>query len=382
MSTPPHRTWAEISLGRIAANYRALRAAVAPGCELAPVVKADAYRHGAAAVSLRLQAEGAQWFAVSNTEEGVSLRASGITARILVMGDFLDYERADLVDAQLTPVVHSPARLSDLNSFAAASGITIAYHLKIDTGMGRLGARTGIGQLVQAVRDASHLRFEGLMTHFASANDFTTSQTTDQILAFEAALHEFGHVGLAPAQVHLSSSGPIAFQLRRAHGTLVRPGLALYGYVSPPCGPAPGVDVDVQPALTWKARVVEIKEIPKNGTVGYGAQWRAPRLTRMAVIAAGYADGIPQQLSNRGHVIAAGKLVPMLGAVSMDLITVDVTDAPQLQIGDAIILLGQDGAIKYDAQDMAAEAGIISYAVLCVLGNRVARVYEIGRAHV
>ena len=380
MRTPPHRTWAEISLGRIAANYHALRAAVAPGCVLAPVVKADAYRHGAAAVSLRLQAEGAKWFAVSNTEEGVSLRASGITARILVMGDFLDYERAALVDAQLTPVVHSLARLGDLNTFAAACGTAITYHLKIDTGMGRLGARTEIRQLLQAVRDASHLRFEGLMTHLASANDFTTSQTADQILAFEAALSEFNRVGLTPAQVHLSSSGPIAFQLRHAYGTLVRPGLALYGYVSPPCGPAPAVDLpavnlEVQPALTWKARVLQIKEIPKDGTVGYGAQWRAARPTRMAVIAAGYADGIPQQLSNRGHVAAAGKLLPMLGAVSMDLITVDVTDAPQVQIGDAVTLLGRDGAIKYDAQDMAAEAGIISYAILCGLGNRVARVY-------
>jgi alanine racemase len=375
MRTPQHRTWAEISLGRIAANYHALRAAVAPECELAPVVKADAYRHGAAAVSLRLQTEGAQWFAVSNTEEGVSLRASGLTARILVMGDFLDYERAALVDAQLTPVVHSLARLNDLNSYAAASGTTIAYHLKIDTGMGRLGTRTEIGQIVQAVRCASHLRFEGLMTHFASANDFATSQTTDQIIAFEAALSEFNRVGLAPAQAHLASSGPIAFQMRRAFGTLVRPGLALYGYVSPPCGPAPAVELDLQPALTWKALVVEIKEIPQGATVGYGAQWRAARHTRMAVIAAGYADGIPHQLSNRGHVVAAGKLLPMLGAVSMDLITVDVTEAPEVQIGEAVTLLGRDGATKYDAQDMAAEAGIISYAVLCGLGNRVARVY-------
>ncbi len=375
MTTPNHRTWVEISLRRICANYHALRAATAPASQLAPVVKADAYRHGAATVSLRLQAEGAQWFAVSNTEEGMSLRVAGVTARILVMGDFLDYEREALLEASLTPVVHSLARLRDLNSYAAERNVTIAFHFKIDTGMGRLGARCGLDEILLAVQGASHLRLDGLMTHFASANDFTTSQTADQILAFEAAVHEFRQAGVTPPLLHLSSSGPVAYRLRRAYGTLVRPGLALYGYVSPPHGPADPVELDVQPALSWKARVVEIKEIPKGCPVGYGAQWRAARHTRMAVIAAGYADGIPHQLSNRGRVIAAGKLLPMLGAVSMDLITVDVTDAPQVQIGEAVTLLGQDGAVTYDAKDMAAEAGIIPYAVLCGLGNRVARLY-------
>lgn len=375
MTLPNHRIWAEISLPGIAANYRALRSAAGPNCQLAPVVKADAYRHGAPAVALCLQAQGASWFAVSNTDEAMILRDSGVDGRILVMGDFLEFEREALISAQLTPVIHSLARLRDLNSFAAASGATLAYHLKIDTGMGRLGARADLDQLLMAVRDASHLRLEGLMTHFASANDFTTSQTADQIIAFETAIRTFNRAGYTPPLLHLSSSGPLAFQMRRAYGTLVRPGLALYGYVSPPIGLAPPVTVELQPALTWKARIVEIKEIPRNSPVGYGAQWCAARQTRMAVVAAGYADGIPHQLSNRGHVAAAGKLLPMIGAVSMDLLTIDVTDAPQIQIGDAVTLLGQDGAARYDANDMAAEAGIIPYAVLCGLGNRVARLY-------
>lgn len=374
MTTPNHRTWVEISLRRIAANYHALRTA-APDCQLAPVVKADAYRHGAAAVSLRLQAEGARWFAVSNTEEGLSLRQAGVTARILILGDFLDYERAALVSAQLTPVIHSLSRLRDLNSFASASRVTIPYHLKLDTGMGRLGVRATLADILQAVQNTPHLQLEGLMTHFASATDFTSSQTADQITAFDAALHEFRQAALAPPLLHLSSSGPLVYQLSRAYGTLIRPGLALYGYASPPRGQAPDAALDVRPALTWKARVLEIKDIPQGSPVGYGAQWRAARDTRMAVVAAGYADGIPHQLSNRGHVLADGKLLPMLGAVSMDLITVDLTDAPSIQIGDAITLLGQDGGQTYDAQSMAAEAGIISYAVLCGLHNRVARVY-------
>ena len=375
MTTPKHRIWAEISLNRIAANYHALCAEVAPDCHLAPVVKADAYRHGAAEVSLRLQAEGARSVAVSNTEEGALLRQAGVTARILVMGDFLGFEREALAVANLTPVLHSVARIRDLNSFAVASGTILAYHLKLDTGMGRLGARADLSELLQAVQDASHLRLEGLMTHFASANDFTTSQTTDQIVAFEAAVHAFGLAHLTPPLLHLSSSGPLAFRMRRAYGSLVRPGLALYGYVSPARGEAPPIGLALRPALTWKARILEIKDIPTGATVGYGALWRAPRPTRMAVVAAGYADGIPHQLSNRGHVAAAGRLLPMLGAVSMDLITIDVTDAPQLQIGDAVTLLGQDGGARYDANDMAAEAGTIPYAILCGLGNRVTRLY-------
>ncbi|MBL0156260.1 MAG: alanine racemase [Bryobacterales bacterium] len=375
MTLPNHRTWAEISLARIAANYHALRTAAGPECQLAPVVKADAYRHGAAAVALRLQAEGARWFAVSNTSEGAALRESGITADVLVMGDFLDFERSLLACAHLTPVIHSVARLRELNSYAGATGLPLTYHLKIDTGMGRLGARATLDELLQAVRDAAYLRLTGLMTHFASANDFVSPQTADQITAFEAAVAKFTQSGLAPPLLHLSSSGPVAFQIRRAYGTLVRPGLALYGYVSPARGAAPQLPLDLQPALTWKARIVEIKNIPTGDSVGYGAQWRAARPTRMAVVAAGYADGVPHQLSNRGHVAAAGRLLPMLGAVSMDLITIDVTDGPQLQIGDAVTLLGRDGEASYDANEMAAEAGIISYAVLCGLGNRVARVY-------
>ncbi len=375
MTLPPHRTWAEISLNRIARNYHALRAATGPACLLAPVVKADAYRHGATRVAARLQAEGAAWFAVSNVAEGEELRQSGITARILIMGGFLDFERPQLAAASLTPVVHSLAQLRDLDSFAAAAASPIPYHLKLDTGMGRLGTRSPLPEILETVRAARHLQFEGLMTHFASAADFTTTQTPDQIAAFQAALRVFDQAGLTPPFVHLASSGPVAFQLHQAYGNLVRPGLALYGYVSPPRGHAPDVHLDLQPALTWKARILEIKEVPVNAPVGYGAQWRATRPTRMAVVAAGYADGIPHQLSGRGHVLGAGRRLPILGAVSMDLITVDITDAPQLHTGDPVTLLGRDGEATYDAQEMAAEAGIISYAVLCGLGNRVVRLY-------
>lgn len=370
-----HRTWAEISLAQIAANYRQLRDAAGHNVAVAPVVKADAYRHGALAVASRLAAEGAPWLAVSNSSEGVALRDALISTPILVMGDFLDFERDALASSQLTPVIHSLHRLAAYDDFARTRGFVLPYHLKIDTGMGRLGTRASLPEILDAVRAASHLRLEGLMTHFASASDFSSPQTASQITAFESAAAAFRKAGICPPLLHLSSSAPVAFGMTNAFGTMVRPGLALYGYVTPPIGPAPPLAVDVRPALQWKARILAINELAAGATVGYSASWRAQRPSRIAVVAAGYADGVPHTLSNRGHVIAAGRLAPIVGAVSMDLITIDVTDAPSAAVGDPVSLIGQEGDLRYDAEDLAREAGIISYAVLCGIGNRVARVF-------
>lgn len=370
-----HRTWVEISLSQIGRNYEALQRAAGGEVVVCPVVKADAYRHGADAVAVHLEQMGAPWLAVSNTEEGAGLRHVDVKTRILVMGDFLDFEREALAHHELTPVIHSLSRLRDYDAFAASQRRQLPYHLKIDTGMGRLGARAPLEELVQAVSVASHLRLEGLMTHFASASDFTTTQTADQISNFGRARRAFEQAGLRPPLIHLSSSAPVMHGMRPAFGTMVRPGLALYGYVSPPLGTAPPLAAQVSPALAWKARVVEIKEIPTGEPVGYGARWRAPEYTRVGVVAAGYADGIPHAMSNRGHVIAAGRLAPILGAVSMDLTSVDLTRCPEVQIGDAVTLLGREGAVSNDAEDIARQAGIISYAVLCGIGNRVRRVY-------
>lgn len=370
-----HRTWVEISLSQIAANFRALAGAAGADVITSAVVKADAYRHGALAVATRLQSEGAKWFAVSNAAEGVQLREAGITAQILVMGAFAPFEREAFFAYQLTPVIHSLASLRDYNAFAKALGEVIPYHLKIDTGMGRLGTRAALDHVLDAVRDASSLRLEGLMTHLASASDFTTTQTADQITAFETVRRAFRQAGMEPPLHHLSSSAPVVFGMKRAFGNMVRPGLALYGYVSPPKGQAPAAVAQVAPALQWKARVLDIKDIAVNAPVGYSASWRAARPSRIAVVAAGYADGVPHTLSNKGHVIAAGRRAPIVGAVSMDLITVDVSDCPEVATGDALTLIGREGGAHYDAEDMAVEAGVISYAVLCGIGNRVARVY-------
>jgi alanine racemase len=213
------------------------------------------------------------------------------------------------------------------------------------------------------------------MTHFASSADYTAHQTEMQVEAFDAVLAAMRQAGVHPPFVHLSSTNPIAYGRRPAFGNLVRAGHSLYGYVSPAKGDAPPRILDVKPALTWKAAILSVKDVPEGTLVGYGGAFRAERPTRIAVLAAGYADGVPHRMSNRGKVIAGGQLVPVIGAVSMDVTTIDITDVPGLEPGDAVTLIGREGAIELNAQQVARWAGTISYTVLCGISARVPRVY-------
>jgi alanine racemase len=275
----------------------------------------------------------------------------------------------------LTPVVHSLEDLAELDRFAEARGTRLRYHLKLDTGMGRLGTRAGAGEILDAVRQCRHVQLEGLMTHFASAADYTSPQTDRQIEAFEAVLEALRRAGAEPSWVHMSSTNPIAYGRRPAWGNLVRAGHSLYGYVSPAKGNAPPRILDVKPALSWKAAILAVKELPMGTLVGYGGTFRTERPTKIAMLAAGYADGVPHRMSNRGKVIAGGQLAPVVGAVSMDLTTIDITDVPGLGPGDAVTLLGREGNVELNAQQIARWAGTISYMVLCGISPRVPRVY-------
>lgn len=369
------RCWVEVSRRQLAGNFHAVRTAVGPDIEVMPVVKADAYRHGAIEVARTLTQEGARWLAVSNVEEGVTLRQAGIAAHIFVMGDFLPFERPALIDYELTPAIQSLAQLTDFDRMASALRRPLDYHLSIDTGMGRLGAREEPAALAQAVLGCRAARLQGLMTHFASAANYASPQTSNQVSRFEAVHAAFLSAGLSPRHLHMSSSIPVAYGMRTAWGNMVRPGHAIYGYVSPARGSAPAPLLQVQPALSWKARILEIKDLPVGAQVGYGAMFTAERPTRMAVLAVGYADGMMHRLSNKGKVIAGGRLVPILGAISMDLTSIDITDCPELAQGDAVTLLGREGNVTLDAQTIAKAAGTISYSVLCGIGQRVKRVY-------
>jgi alanine racemase len=238
----------------------------------------------------------------------------------------------------------------------------VPYHLKIDSGMGRLGVREAPEQIAKAVE---HTDLEGLMTHFASSANYESGQTEQQIARFESVLKAVG----APRYVHLSSTIPVAYHRAEAWGNLVRPGHAIYGYVSP-ARKGPPAELRVKPALTWKATVLSVKDLEAGALIGYGGIHRAAKPMRIAILAAGYADGIPHRLSNRGKVHANGKFLPIVGAVSMDLTTIDASSA-DLRVGDPVTLLGPEN----DAQEIARVAGTISYSVLCGISARVKRVY-------
>lgn len=367
--SPPFRSFVLISRQRIRENYENVVKAVGPGIEVMGVVKADAYGHGALEVARILIGSGARWLAVSSVDEGCALRLAGIGARILVMGGFLPYEAGALAEHNLTPAVHS------LDEVAEVDRLGVPYHLKIDSGMGRLGTRAGAEEIVAAVRVARRAHLEGLMTHFASAADYTSAQTEVQMAHFGNIRAGLDAAGIRPEIVHMSSTNAIGYRRDTAWHNMVRAGHAIYGYVSPARGDAPRQILNVRPALTWKARILAVKEIPEGTLVGYGGSFRAPRAMRIAVVGAGYADGIFHRLSNLGRVIAAGRLVPILGTVSMDLTTIDISHTDALRRGDEVTLLGAEGDATLDAQQIAKVAGTISYNILCSISARVRRVY-------
>ena len=372
----PYRSYVLISREQIARNFRNVCSVVGPNVQVAGVVKADAYGHGALEVSRVLLQEGAAWLAVSSVEEGVHLRKGGIEKpRILVMGGFLDYEGEAVVEHRLTPVVYSFEQVRRMDALARSSGRPIDFHLKIDSGMGRLGTRASADEIAAVLREVRSARLEGLMTHFASAADYSSNQTVNQLAYFHAVASGLERAGIAPGLLHTSSTNAIGYGRREGWHNLVRAGHALYGYVSPARGEAPAQLLDVKPALTWKAKILDVKELPEGALVGYGGSFRAPRPMRIGILGAGYADGIFHRLSNRGRVIADGRLTSILGAISMDLTTVDLSYTTALQAGDEVTLLGSEGEARLDAQQIARVAGTISYNILSSISGRVKRVY-------
>lgn len=382
-------TSAHVDLAATRANFRALvdylqaeaalnrRAgrgpAAAPG--IIAVVKANAYGHGAVPVARALEEAGATWLAVADIEEGIELRRAGVRARILVFGALSVSDLDGVFAHDLTPTVASPGAGRALQKAAAGRGATVRYHLKIDTGMHRLGFRhENLQWTVADLLASRNLELEGVYTHFATADLPAHPLFEEQRLNFERACAALDAMGARPRYRHAANS---AATLRdsRVWFDLVRPGLLLHGVVPPPLQ----TTIPLRAVMSLTSRVVAVKQIRAGEAVGYGARFVADRPATLAVIPAGYADGLDRRLEDRGHVLVRGCRARIVGAVSMDMLTADVTDIPEVHPGDEAVFLGSqgEGAVQtLDARELAAAIATIPYEILCRLGSRVHRVYR------
>ena len=370
-------TWVEISLSRLRRNYERIRQLAGPRQVMA-VVKADAYGHGAVAVVNCLARCGADWFGVASVEEALELRNVGIQQPILLLGGLYMSDPADLVKFHLTPTVSSTARLDTYAECAQRYGQPIEFHLKVDTGLGRLGVPLDrLAAFLEHYRSLDGVRLTGLLTHLASAEDLVATHTELQAERFRTALAQLKAAGIEPEWVHVSNSGALLAR-REFPENMVRIGGLLYGYcmplVLPPEKQVPEL-AEFEPVLTFKSRVVYLKDVPSGTPLGYGEAFYTRRPSRIATVPVGYADGLNRALSNRGHAIVAGRLARLVGNISMDLSLLDVTDIPGVNVGDEVMLLGQSPHASISALDIALMLDTVPYEVLCLIGKRVPRLY-------
>jgi alanine racemase len=371
-------TWAEINLDALASNFQIVRKQVGGNVKIMAVVKADAYGHGAVICARRLAAEGADWFGVALPEEGIGLREAGITLPIFCLAGFWEGQAAACIQHKLVPAAYRIDMIDSLDQAARSAGVVGDVHIKIDTGMGRLGVRFDeIDEFVGALKRFQNIRVEGLMTHFAAADDPSCEPLTEnQIRRFEQAVDAFRDQGYNPSHHHLANSAAI-FSHPSAWGNMVRPGGVLYGLwrdVLPPSAK----DTHLQPVMSVHSRITLLKWVPQGETLGYGCTYEASRKTLVATLPIGYEDGYLRGLSNRGHVIVRGSYAPVIGRVSMDLTLIDVTNIPSVSSDDIVTLLGEEfgeGSLTVPAEDIAKTADTLSYEVTCGISSRVPRLY-------
>lgn len=397
---PPYPTTrAEISQSRLSANFERLRSLSrsSSGAELynlLAVIKADAYGHGIALCAPALMRAGAEWLGVTSAEEGVLVRGLCPQARILVMRGLLAGEADMVLDANLVPTIWDRQHLRLLAETARARKFMagqIPVHLEVDTGMSRQGIAwscAAIATFLDDVRAVPALRIDGIYTHFASPEMLDCEQNAQQMNRFEQVVEQIATAGIRPGWLHVgNSSSVLSNQVARPLASLaagigaqcmIRPGIALYGYACPFTGEqannAENLRNALQPVLTWKTAIASLRTVDSGTCVGYGATFIALKKMRLALLPVGYADGLNRKLSNRGHVLVRGIAAPIIGRVSMDLTVIDVSDVPEVTIGDEVMLLGEQGALRITADDHARLAQTIPYEILCAIGARVPRV--------
>jgi len=374
-------TWAEVSLTTLRQNFRTVQKHVGANVTVCAVVKADAYGHGAVECSRALEAEGARWLGVTSLDEAIPLREVGIRASILLMTGFWRGEESEIVRLQLTPTIWEPWHIESLDKAAAALGVARhPVHLKVDTGMGRLGVAVDqLPGVLAGLRAARHLVLEGLSTHLAASEIMDAPSVAEQEHSFDAARRMVRDAGMEPAFVHMANTGAVISR-RETWNTMVRPGVALYGYYLPFQRAGREVSggtlrLPVKPVLTWKTRILSLRDFPANQPLGYGATYVTKAPAHVAVLPVGYADGYNRQLSNRGRVIVREHYAPVVGRISMDLSLADVTGIPGVAVGDEVILLGTGEGWSVDAREHAELANSTPYEILCNISKRVPRRY-------
>ncbi|NCO58096.1 MAG: alanine racemase [Deltaproteobacteria bacterium] len=357
-------TRAVVDLAAVARNLGRLRARLAPTTRVVGVVKAGGYGHGLVAVARRLEAAGVDGLGVAVVEEAAALRGAGVTTPILVLSPGYEAAAAVVVELALEVVVSDLAELAPLEAAARRAGRPVGIHLKVDTGMGRLGLDAPhLETALARLHHAPYLRLAGVMSHLACADE-EGAFTGEQIDAFATLRPRLAAAGFGAIPLHLANTAGVV-HFPAAHFDMVRPGLGLYGYGA----------VDLEPVLTLETRVVRVRHLAAGATVGYGRTFRCGRPTRMGVVRIGYGDGLPRALSNRGCLLVAGRRCPIIGRVNMDLTCIDLTDAPAAAVGSVAVVIGRQGGERITADEVAAQTGTIAYEVLCSIGPRVARVY-------
>lgn len=369
-------TWAEVSLAALRKNFHVIRELVAPAATVCAVVKAHAYGHGAVECARALEQEGATWFGVTSTDEGLALRDGGIAGRILLMTGFWRGDEELVLENELTPAVWQREHIERLEHAAERlHKDCVRVHLKVDTGMARLGASLeDLSQLLPRLRAARHVKLEGLFSHLASAEVLDSPQVDQQLAHFEQAVALVKQSGLAARYVHIANTSAIATR-RKSWMNFVRPGIALYGYQLPSESPGKSFDLPVHPVLSWKTRIFSLRDVGAGQALGYSGAYVTPAPARIAALPVGYADGLSRKLSSRGRVIVHDRYAPIVGNVSMDITLIDVTGIPGAEMGSEVVILGRSEHCAITADDHARLAGTIPYEILCNISKRVPRNY-------
>lgn len=368
------RVCANINLDALENNVKEIRRVIKDDTKLMCVIKADGYGHGARKMAMELDKMGADWFAVATADEGVELRNSGVEKPILILGFTYPDQYDDLIKYNITPTVITYDNAKELSDYAAKKNAVLDIHVKLDTGMSRIGIMIN-DQTVDVLIKMSQLgnvRIQGIFTHFACADERDKSITHRQIEKYNRVIGELEARGLHVPIKHASNSAGI-MQFPEANMNMVRAGIILYGLY-----PSEDVDksiLDLQPVMELKSHVAYMKEIGAGQGISYGLTYVTKRRSKIATITVGYGDGYPRQLSNRGRVLIKGQSAPIVGRICMDQFMVDITDLENIEEGDEVTLVGRDGNEFISVEEVADMVGSFNYEFICVIGRRIPRVY-------